>query len=50
LCDAPAGAAFETILRLPTKGKAKTPLFGPDNVLLKVPDYADTVFRKRGSG
>ena len=48
LCDAPAGAAFETILsvKVPAAGK-KTPIFGPDNHLMKGVDYYDTVFRKR---
>lgn len=46
LCDAPAGTAFETILRLPTD--TKTPLFAPDNVLLSGITYPDTVFRKIG--
>lgn len=32
LCDAPAGAAFETVLRVLTTGKM--PLFGPDNRLM----------------
>ena len=49
LCDAAAGAAFETILRLPIKEEEKAPLFGPDNALLNVADYTDTVFRKRSS-
>jgi hypothetical protein len=45
LCDAPAGRAFETILRLPTE--PGTPLFGPDNRLLPDNDYSDTVFRQK---
>lgn len=47
LCDTPAGAAFETILRvkLPDTAK-KTPIFGPDNVVMKGVEYPDTVFRK----
>ena len=51
LCDTPASAAFETVLRVPTnaKVKAKTPLFGPDNILINGADYPDTVFRKLGS-
>ena len=46
LCDAPAGAAFETILRvkLPDTAK-KTPLFGSDNMLMSGAEYPDTVFR-----
>jgi SAM-dependent methyltransferase len=47
LCDAPAGQAFETILRLPA-GPA-TPLFGPDNRLLPDCEYPDTVFRKKSA-
>jgi 2-polyprenyl-3-methyl-5-hydroxy-6-metoxy-1,4-benzoquinol methylase len=47
LCDTPTSAAFATVLSLPTKAtKGKTPLFGPDNKLLAVVDYPDTVFRK----
>jgi len=47
LCDAPAGAAFETVLRLKLPDAAKkTPLFGPDNLLMSGAEYPDTVFRK----
>jgi SAM-dependent methyltransferase len=48
LCDTPAGAAFETILRvkLPDTAK-KTPIFSPDNELMKGAEYPDTVFRKK---
>jgi hypothetical protein len=46
LCDAPAGLAFETILRAPYR-KPKTPLFGPDNQLLPDLQYPDTIFRKK---
>ena len=48
LCDAPTGAGFESILsvKLPQRG-AKTPLFGPDNLLLETTEYPDTVFRKK---
>lgn len=47
LSDAPAGAAFETILRLKdTTGR--TPIYGPDNRLIPGADYPDTVFRKTG--
>jgi len=47
LCDAPAGANFETVLsvKVPEQGK-KTPLFGRDNRLLEGAEYPDTVFRK----
>ena len=45
LCDAPAGKAFETIMRLPTD--PKTPIFGPDNRLLPDREYPDTAFRKK---
>ena len=48
LCDAPAAAAFETVLAVPTS--ARTPLFGPDNRLLPDCEYPDTVFRKKPSG
>lgn len=48
LCDAPAGRAFETILRLPSG--PGTPLFGPDNQRLANCDYPDTVFRKKSAG
>lgn len=47
LGDAPAGQAFETILRLPTG--PGTPLFGPDNQRLADDDYPDTVFRKKST-
>jgi len=47
LRDAPAGAAFETVLRVPVGGKKRTPLFGPDNRLLPDAEYPDAVFRKR---
>lgn len=47
VCDAPAGAGFETLLRVPAAGARKTPIFGPDNVLIPDADYPDTVFRKR---
>jgi hypothetical protein len=41
-----AGAAFETMLRVKIPDAAqKTPLFGPDNLLLKGIEYPDTVFR-----
>jgi len=46
VCDTPHGMAFETILRVPHSGAAKTPIFGPDNVLIPDADYPDTVFRK----
>jgi hypothetical protein len=48
LHDTPAAMAFDTILsvKIPDTPK-KTPLFGPDNLLLKGADYPDTVFRKK---
>jgi len=46
VCDTPLGPAFETILRVPHAGASKTPIFGPDNVLIPDADYPDTVFRK----
>ncbi len=47
LSDTPAGAEFETLLRLEdTTGR--TPIFGPDNRLIPGADYPDTVFRKTG--
>jgi len=51
LRDAPAGAEFETILRvkIPDTGK-KTLLFGPDNQLMKGVEYPDAVFRKIKAG
>jgi hypothetical protein len=48
LGDAPAGRAFETILRL--TNVPGTPLFGPDNQRLADCDYPDTVFRKTSAG
>lgn len=44
LHDAPAGAEFETLLRL--QSAEKTPLFGPDNRRLEGERYPDSVFRK----
>ncbi len=44
LCDTPAAAAFETVLRVPTNDR--TPLFGADNSLLSGTGYPDVVFRK----
>jgi hypothetical protein len=47
LCDAPAGTAFETILRVKNAETAKqTPIFGPHNLLMAGVEYPDTVFRK----
>lgn len=49
LSDAPAGIAFETILRVENaKAAKKTPIFGPDNLLMAGVEYPDTVFRKTG--
>lgn len=46
--DTPAGAGFETILRVKHEdGPKKTPIFGPDNLLMSGMDYPDTVFRKK---
>jgi hypothetical protein len=42
--DTPLCAAFETILRMPLQGAARTPVFGPDNVLVADADCPDTVF------
>lgn len=47
LCDAPAGAAFETVLSLPLPGRGALPIFGPDNRLIAGAEYLDAVFRKR---
>lgn len=48
LCDTPAGADFETILSVkPPETAKKTPIFGPDNLLMRGVDYPDTVFRKK---
>jgi SAM-dependent methyltransferase len=50
LCDAPAGAAFETILRVEIpRTPRKTPIFGPDNRRIEGLDYPDAVFRKVGA-
>jgi hypothetical protein len=48
LCDTPSAAAFDKILslKIPDTPK-KTPLFGPDNQLMKGVEYPDTVFRKK---
>ncbi len=48
LCDAPVGAAFETVLCVKFSDRAKkTPLFGPDNMLMAGVEYRDAVFRKK---
>ena len=47
LCDAPAGEAFETLLRQPYEGRRRTPIFGPDNRRMPGAVYEDTVFRKK---
>ena len=43
--DTSLASGFETVLRMPLQG-AKTPIFGPDNVLIPDAAYPDTVFRK----
>jgi SAM-dependent methyltransferase len=49
LCDAPAGTAFETVLRVENaETTKKTPIFGSDNLLMAGVEYPDTVFRKTG--
>ena len=48
LCDTPAAAAFETILRIKNSGYGqKTPIFGPDDRLMPGVEYQDTIFRKK---
>jgi hypothetical protein len=48
LCDTPAAAAFETIEGvMVSDSPEKTPIFGPDNLLMKGVQYPDTVFRKK---
>ena len=49
LADAPAGAGFETILRVEIPRPEQMPLFGPDNRLLSGASYPDTVFRKKAA-
>lgn len=46
LCDTPAAAGFETVLRMPAGDR--TPLFGTDNRLLSGAQYPEVVFRRRG--
>jgi SAM-dependent methyltransferase len=46
LADAPAGAGFETILRVEIPQPERLPLFGADNRLFAGAIYPDTVFRK----
>jgi hypothetical protein len=47
LCDAWAGAAFETVLRVKNAEMTrKTPIFGPVNLLMVGVEYPDAVFRK----
>jgi hypothetical protein len=48
LCDAPAGAHFETIFHREIGAAAITPIFGPDNRLIAGATYTDTVFRRTG--
>jgi 2-polyprenyl-3-methyl-5-hydroxy-6-metoxy-1,4-benzoquinol methylase len=51
LCDTPAAAAFEMILRVKMPDNAeKTPVFGPDDRLMPGVEYRDTVFRKKRQG
>jgi len=48
LCDAPAGADFETILSIDYHDpEKKTPIFGPSNQLMTGVTFPDTVFRKK---
>ncbi len=47
LCDAPAAAGFNVVLRVPYQKEGETPLFGPDNRLMEGVSYPDTVFRKK---
>jgi hypothetical protein len=48
-CDAPAGTVFETLLRVKNaETTRKTPIFGPDNLLMVGVEYPDAVFRKAG--
>jgi 2-polyprenyl-3-methyl-5-hydroxy-6-metoxy-1,4-benzoquinol methylase len=49
LADAPAGAAFETVLKVEIGQPERLPLFGPDNRLLSGVVYPDTVFRKKAA-
>jgi SAM-dependent methyltransferase len=46
LADTPLASKFETVLRVPLRGVAKTPIFGADNMLMPGVDDPDTVFRK----
>lgn len=53
LCDTPAGADFETILRVKIRNPSEARIFGPDNQLMRGVEYPDAVFRKtnqRGPG
>jgi SAM-dependent methyltransferase len=47
LCDAPAGAAFETVLNEPYQSQYGSPIYGPDNRLMPGVVYEDAVFRKK---
>jgi hypothetical protein len=49
LCDAPAGADFETIFKVKAPPQQNLPLFGPDNRMLEGVSYPDTVFRKKSA-
>jgi len=46
LCDAPSGRHFESLLRADFPESARTPVFGPDNRLMKDVAYPDIVFRR----
>ena len=51
LCDTPVGTAFDTVLRVKNaETTKKTPIFGPDNLLMPGVEYPDAVFRKTGVG
>jgi SAM-dependent methyltransferase len=48
ICDTPASADFETILRIKQQDRPKkTPIFGPDNFLMSGVDYTEAVFRRK---
>ena len=47
LADAPAGADFETVLKVEVAEPERLPLFGPDNRRLAGAVYPDAVFRKK---
>lgn len=49
LCDTPVGGAFEVLFSRPLPPHALSPIYGPDNRLVRGLTNPDTVFRKIGA-